>query len=240
MTTPSVSNKKKRVDELIEATAASLSRRAFFEAERMAQKAITLAQQANDFRRMAATVDPLLKARMGRMQLAIDAATAGRITIVDEPITDQMKLEPGFFLVQPPQVGADARRLRMAALQNEIPVLVICREPLTKLGLSPVVAIGPGATVRTRIDPPANYDQPELQWFLDALNALGQEAIAAIDSEMEVTRRLRHILERLDTVPEHADLHDLLKQTCLEAARQAQAAAAKAANKAAAKRKAKV
>lgn len=240
MTTPSVSNKKKRVDELIEATAASLSRRAFFEAERMAQKAITLAQQANDFRRMAATVDPLLKARMGRMQLAIDAATAGRITIVDEPITDQMKLEPGFFLVQPPQVGADARRLRMAALQNEIPVLVICREPLTKLGLSPVVAIGPGATVRTRIDPPANYDQPELQWFLDALNALGQEAIAAIDSEMEVTRRLRHILERLDTVPEHADLHDLLKQTCLEAARQAQAADAKAASKAATKRKAKV
>ena len=53
---------------------------------------------------------------------------------LDDGVTEDMELEPGCYLVRPPLVGADARRLRLAAFEREIPVTVICREPRTQLG----------------------------------------------------------------------------------------------------------
>ena len=223
-------SKQKRVDELIEQATGSISRGAVFEAERMANKALTLAHQVEDYARMAKAVGPLLEARRGRRETALQC---GEVTIIHEPVTENLKFGPGCYLIQPPQVGADARRLRMAALQSEVPALVVCREPLTQLKLWPVVAIGPGATVRTKVEPPADQDQPDMQWFLGAMEALGEEAIASIDVEVEVTRRLKLVLERLDTVPDHDGLHHLLEQTCQEAGCAKKAAAAKTASRAA-------
>lgn len=226
----SVPTKQKRVDELIEGANASLGRGAMFEAERMAMKALALAHQVEDYQRMAVAVSPILEARRARRELALQK---NGVVIVQEAVTEQSSFEVGCYLIQPPLVGADARRLRMAALQSEIPVLVVCREPLTKLGLCPIVAIGPGSTVRTKIDPPKDPDQPGMDWFTGAMEALGDEAIAGIESDTEIGRRIKQILERLDTVPDHDGLHALLEQTCREAAAATTA-------KARGKRKAKV
>lgn len=234
MATPT---KQQRVDELIEGAKASLGRSSHFEAERMAMKALLLAHQVEDYLRMAETVQPLLEARRQRREVALQCE---HVTIVEDAITENYKFGSGCYLVEPPQVGADARRLRMAALQSEIPVAVVCREPLTQLGLWPIVAIGPGATVRTKIDPPDDPAKPDMAWFIGAMQALGDAAIAGVDPEIEITRQIRLILERLDTVPDHDALHQLLEEVCRETAvLQVEPEAAKPAKKATVKSKAK-
>lgn len=200
----------------MEKAADAQSRGSYFEAERLALKALQIARQISDFSRMADVARTLGSARSHRLQAALKAK---KVTVWDGPITERVKVKPGCYIIEPPLVGADARRLRIAALQNEVPVAVLCREPLTKLKQWPIVAIGAGATVRTRIDPPKNPEKPSMSWFEGALEALGECAVQSVDPSQPLTRQIDTVLERLDTVPDHTGLHELLEKICHEAAR---------------------
>lgn len=210
-----MSKKKQRIDELMDKVGAAMARTAYFEAERLAAKALLMAREDADFDAMARIILPLQEARRLRTQQALDT---GSVRLFDEPITDEMHIEPGCYLIQPPLVGADARKLRFAAMQREVPVAVVCREPKTKLGLWPIVAVGAGDTVRTRIKPPAKPASPAMSWFVGAMEAIGDEAIAGIDPAMEAVRRLDAALAKLDIIPEHEKLHQFIEKLCREAA----------------------
>jgi hypothetical protein len=221
----SVPAKQRKIDELMKKASESLAQTAYFEAERMALKALQMARQDNDFERMARIVMPLLEARRQRYQQALDVGT---VTVVDTPVTEDMKIDPGCYLIQPPQVGADARRLRLAALNREIPIAVICREPLTQLKLQPIVAISPGVTLRSKVDAPKPYDKPDLTWFVEAMEALGDDAIDGLDPALTDIKRIDALLDRLDAIPEHEELHQVLEAACRDA-HKAQTVAADAA-----------
>jgi hypothetical protein len=120
--------------------------------------------------------------------------------------------------VQPPAVGADARRMRLAALRQEVPATILCREPRTRLGLCPVVAIGM-ITVRTKIAPPADWDTPDMAWYAGAMEQLGDAAIAMLDTGLELDRQVDFLISALDTVPDHEKLHQVLADVCREAAK---------------------
>ena len=138
--------------------------------------------------------------------------------MVDEDqITEDIALEPGCYLVLPPLVGADARRLRLAGLNRDIPVAVVCLEPRTQLGLFPVVSTVPGKSYRTKIKPPKDPDNIEMAWFAGALEDLGDATLQTIDPEKTVERRIEALLEMLDAMPEHEGLHQVLEKTCREA-----------------------
>lgn len=222
------SAKQKKIDELLEKNREALRHNACFEAERVALKALVMARQDHDFARMAACVPPLLEARRLRMQHAVDA---GVVTVIEGPITDDMKVKPGCYIVQPPQVGSDARRLRTAALNSEVPVAVVCREPLTRQKLAPIVAISPGSTLRVRIDPPARDNPPSMAWFVGALEALGDWAIESLDATLPIIRRIDSLIEFLDALPEHENLHFALEAACREAQQNQEAQAAQKASK---------
>jgi len=211
-----VAPKSEKIDELMKKASESLARMAYFEAERMASKALAMSRQDDDFDQMARIVMPLMEARRHRLQQALDVK---HITILDAELSENMKIKPGCFLVQPPLVGADARRFRLEALHREIPVAVLCREPITQLGFCPIVAIGPSASIRTKIDPPDDLDHPDLAWFADALTLLGGFALQSLDPEMAPLRYLDAILDFLDTFPEHEGLHQALEQACKDAQR---------------------
>lgn len=207
--------KRRKIDDLMEKASEALGQMAYFEAEHMALKALNMAWQRNDFERMTRIVLPLQEARRQRFQQALEA---GSITIVDEtPITEDIALEPGCYLVFPPLVGADARRLRLAGLTRDIPVAVVCLEPRTQLGLFPVVATVPGKSFRTKIKPPKDPENIEMAWFAGALEDLGDATLQTIDPEKSVERRIEAILEMLDAMPEHEGLHQVLERTCREA-----------------------
>lgn len=221
------STKHRKIEELLSKAEESLARNRAFEAERMALKALLMARQDNFFDVMARIVPCLQQSRVKRFKQALKINS---VTVVETAVTEDMKIEPGCYLIQPPQVGADARRLRLAALAGEIPVAVICREPLTKLKQVPVVAISPGSTIRAKVDPPSRQRGHDMTWFVSAMAAIGDGAIQNIDPTMPVSRRVDLLLERLDAVPEHEPLHQTLMATCLEA-HEAQLTEKPAANK---------
>ncbi|MBL9140944.1 MAG: hypothetical protein JNK53_03675 [Phycisphaerae bacterium] len=209
------SPRQEKVSEMMERAEAALRRAQWFEAERLALKSLEIARREDDFDSMARIVMPLQEARRQRLQLALEHK---KIHVLEGDISDEMALSPGCYVVQPPAVGADARRLRLAALRREVPVAVLCREPRTRTGLCPIVTIGQ-QTVRVRIDPPKNWDKPDFKWFVAALESLGNGAIDALDTGLELDRQIDFLLSVLDGVPEHEKLHQLLESKCKDAVR---------------------
>ncbi len=210
----SVASRAQVIDELLERARDRLEQQQHLEAERVANEALHLARQQDDFGRMARILEPLLDARRRRIAQAIDSET---VTILDEAPPEPLHIKAGCYLVQPPLVGADARRLRLEALDRDIAVVVLAREPFTRLKECPVVAIGGSATVRMKIDPPDDPQNPDVAWFVDAIDALGEWAIVSVDPEAAVEKRIDALLARLDAVPEHEELHLCLHEACLEA-----------------------
>jgi hypothetical protein len=209
------SAKTTSVQTLMTKAQQALSRNHWFEAERLAAKALDMARGEGDFHLMARISLPLLEARRQRMQIALDSK---KVVILESPPPADMELKPVCYLVQPPLVGADARRLRLLALEREVPALVLCREPRTQIGLCPMVAIGQ-VTIRTRIDPPKTWDKPTPSWFAEAGEQLGDAAIESIDPTAEPARQVDALLERLDAFPDHEKLHQSLEEACQVAAK---------------------
>ncbi len=210
----SLASQTQTIDDLTGQAAQALADQRYFQAEDLAHKALMLARDDGDYQRMAVVVPTLALARAGRLALATDV---GIITILDEPFDDDVRIEPGCYLLQPPLVGAHARRLRLTAVRQEIAAVILCREPVIRLGLVPLVALGSGATVRTKVRPPKDLDHPDLEWFVDSLEALG-EAAAELDPALTIQKRVDVLLTRLDSIPEHAGLHRYLEDSCREAA----------------------
>jgi hypothetical protein len=188
----------------------------FFDAERKLEKAMGMLRSRQDWEGMAQTVEALLKARQGRRKKTM--ASRAAVRLVDEAIDETATVEPGRYLLQPPLVGADARRLRLQAKDQDVEVLVVCREPTTRLGEIPVVAIAPGATIRLRIDPPKSEAKPSASWFRSALEALGDEAVAMDRPDMEAAKRIDRLLALLDAVPDADAPHTRLIEACRTAA----------------------
>src|SRR5580765_3056170 len=106
------SPKPKKIAELLEKAHESLRQDIAFEAERLALKALSMARQGQDFREMCRIIRTLHDARRHRMRAGITAAR-NKITVIDCPIVEEMTIRPGCYLVQPPHLGSDARRLRL-------------------------------------------------------------------------------------------------------------------------------
>lgn len=226
------------IDQLMEQASEALVSMDYFRAETAALRALAAARQLSDFERMARICMPLQEARRQKRQLALDA---GVRMIIDAVPRRWNELRPGFYLVQVPLLGIDARTIRETADRRHIPMLVIAREPMTRLGKWPIVGVS-GArettptptgmvTVRTQVDPPAGAvlvegsrtrDQgdnvPDQAWFLAAAEALGDAAIAKILPTDHPHHRVDELIEYLDAFPDHEKLHQLLESTCREAA----------------------
>jgi len=210
----SIASQTRMIDELTEEAATALAAKRHFKAEALAHRAMLLAHDDGDHERMSMAIPTLRQARIFRLEAAMKVGT---LLVVDVPFEDDVTIEPGCYLIQPPLVGADARRLRLMAVSREINAVVLCREPVIRLGLVPFVALGSGATVRTKMKLPADIENPDLDWFAAALEALG-EAAAELDPAMKAEKRVNALLPRVDAIPEHAGLHQFLEESCREAA----------------------
>ena len=107
----STSAKAIRVDELMQKAMQSLKAAKWFDAEQLAVRALQFAHGDADFERMALIVPALQEARRQRFQLALDAAKK-TVKVLDGELGEEPVLAPGAYLLQPPLVGADARRDR--------------------------------------------------------------------------------------------------------------------------------
>lgn len=227
------STRHTRIGDVAPKADRALSSADTFDAERLLNKTLASARAAHDYERMASVIPALLEARTQRLKAAL---ALKRITIIDGPVGEDVKVSAGCYLIQPPQVGADGRRLRLAAFEQNVPVAIVCHEPLARVKLLPVVALSPNITVRTKVMPPKNLNKPDMTWFMGAMEALGAFAIETLDPSMSAERRMDGLLDRLDALPEHEGLHHALQQACMDARVERDAAtAARAARKSAGK-----
>lgn len=203
------------VDDLMSQAEEALRKSRWFEAERHALRALTLARRSENWEAMARIVLPLQEARRLRLGKAFDTK---RITIVDNATQHPEATAPGCYLLQPPLVGSDARRLRLSALRHEICAAVLCREPMSQRKMWPLVAIG-GVTIRVQVQPPKNPKKPTLDWFIGAMEELGDAAIASIDTGLDLDRQIDCVMACLDSIPDHEKLHQLLGEMCRRASK---------------------
>jgi len=219
-----------QIDAMMERASAALSRTDYFEAEQHAARALTFAHRAMDFERMARICLPLQEARRQIRQLATDAGPVSIIetqdSINDLIAGDSAELRPGCYLVQPPMIGIDGKTAREVLKRARIPALVITREPRTRAGEWPVVAVG-RMTVRAKVQPPEHAElddsimskdridrPPSAEWFEHASEKLGDNAINMIDRGLHPAYQVDDLMELLESVPEHEKLHQALAATC--------------------------
>ncbi|MDP6600678.1 MAG: hypothetical protein QGH76_00115 [Phycisphaerales bacterium] len=176
----------------------------WFEVERSAATAATAARQAGEW---SSLVDALRLLMEARDHLAAAARNGRRVQILEDEESLAVVQEPGRYLLRPPLVGRSAKDLSLRARDNEIPMLILCREPTTQLARCPIVSLGEGVTVRMHVDEPSNPDKPTCQWFDDALDQLGHHAIGGVDPAMAPLRLLDAMIMRVETIPHHSPLH---------------------------------
>lgn len=206
----------------------ALAEMRYFEAERQCARALDRAYRSRDYERMARIVLPLQEARRQIRQLATDSGWTGLVGSL-EP--DPLAAGAGCYLVQPPLIGADARILRELTRAAKVPALVLTREPLTRDGKWPVVAVGGVLTLRVRLDPPWPLTRddasptkdrppgaPPVSWFEAAAEALGDEAIRRLRPDEPAAWQVDDLMEFLDAHPDHEKLHQRLDEACRRAA----------------------
>lgn len=238
MSTPSPQQVAK-IDALMEQAHQALVKRRYFECEAVSASALRKAHSILDYDRMARILMPLQEARRQKRDLALDAV---RVTVLAAEMPPPDALQAGCYLVCPPRVGVDGRAMREAADDREVPTVVLVREPTSRDGLWPVVAVGP-VTIRAKVRPPelisveeleasrkgakkrggkraASADSPLVpppRWFVEASEQLGDQAIASVDMRLPAHLRVDMLLERLEALPDHEKLHQALEAACRQA-----------------------
>lgn len=180
---------------------------AWFDAEDAAAAAVANARAEGNFKGLAEAVELLADARDQRGRAARNGK---RVVVLDDAESLEAINEPGRYMLRPPLVGRDARDMALTARERRLPVLFLSREPRTKLGRCPVVALGQGVTVRLQVDEPDEPEAPSCPWFDAAASALGQRAIDMVDETMPALRRLDALLAALTAVPDHLGLHEAI------------------------------
>lgn len=201
----------KKISKQLEAVEAAAQNASWFEAERLGVQTLDQAISAQAFDLAASVCLPLQEARRQRAIQAIDAA-GDEVTILDALEPEIESVDPGVYLLVPHAVGADARRLRLAGLQFEVPVLAVCREPDTQMGTVPIVAIG-ATTIRAYVDPPSGSETSLLPWVIEAQVMLGNAALDAANDEPGSHQRIDDLRAALDAVPDHEGLQQALAET---------------------------
>lgn len=223
------------IDASMERASRALAEARYFEGAALCVEALRAARAADDFGRMARICLPLQEARRWVRQEALDA---GAVRVVSRASDLPGPIAPGCYLVQPPLVGVDARRLREQAWGSAIPVFVLCREPMTAAGQWPIVGVGE-RVARVRIDPPNGVVRAERaegegsprsvtgdrmtlvvspEWFAAAGEALGDMAIAQAEGAAEpgdpAPWVVDDFLDLIEACPEHEKFMQALARAC--------------------------
>lgn len=188
----------------LESSAASMG------TERAAARAMRIARATRDFAGLAEAAEALRGARRRTLDAAL---VAGSRAVVSRSGDAPRPLAPGLYLVQPPMIGADARTLRETADRRDVPVLVLAREPMTRAGCWPMVAVGP-QVIRAHVEPPVPLERvdasptkdrgdllPEPRWFETAIAALCDTALSVLEPDDPPQHRVDDLLEFVEAHP---------------------------------------
>jgi hypothetical protein len=188
----------------------------WLKAEKAAIVKIDAARSAMQWEILATALEDLCSAR----QACASAAHNGKKVQVIESMefADAIR-SGGRFLVRPPLVGRDASLIEHALKNRGYSVIVLCREPSTKLGLCPIVSLGSGVTVRTQVEGPKNPEKPSCSWFDGVVQEFGAYVVGNIDENATHQRQLDNLLAHLSAIPSHGEAYRIAMKLCSALAR---------------------
>jgi len=189
----------------------------WFKAETDAIAAIDLARASERWDTLATEIESLQKARAQRAGAAHNGKKVQLVQSVEE--IDAVK-DGGRYLVQPPLVARNAALLENALKSSGISCVVACREPITNLGLCPIVALGSGVTVRIKVEEPENPQKPTCAWFDNALEELGNHVLEQLNTGATEQRQLDYLLAHLPAIPTHVATYRAAIEICNSLAHQ--------------------
>lgn len=224
------------IDRLMDEASAALAKADYFGALGKCERGAAMARRAGDFERLGCICMPWQEARRQIRQLAEDAGMVAVVPRVDE--YTEGAIAPGCYLLCPPAIAIEAHELRDHARRKKTPVYVLTREPITKAGLWPVAAIRAGGGIMSRAirvlrQAPLgevstqngsmrddSKSLPPIEWFLEAGEAIGDAAIAALNPHDPAAWRVDDLLEAIEAIPEHEKLFQALQAACFAAAKE--------------------
>ena len=202
----------------------------YFDAAKLATKALRRAHAERDYLTMARVCLPLQEARRQIRQDAVDAAETNGVVSVRHADDLPRPLRPGCVLIVPPMIGADGRSLSQMAFKRRVPLLVLTREPMTRKLRWPIVGLAE-RSFRAYVEPPEPLEYREdrmvrdgfegpvsASWFSAAGEALGDAAIASVTADLHPWWRVDDLLVATEAIPEHEKLYQRLADACREAA----------------------
>jgi hypothetical protein len=220
-----------RIDQIMERASKALVRADYFVCERLASEALQRAMAVGDYERAARIALPLQESRRMIRDMAFDTR---RVFVIDSSPPKGRDIRPGMYLIGPPRVGVEGRVLREDALSHDVPVIVLVREPTTREGLWPVVAVGP-VTIRSKVAPPVAPRRrarsaagladavPTPEWFINTCEHLGDVAISGVPVGAKGPMRVMALYDRLCALPDHEKLHQRFAEVALAVAKSARA-----------------
>ncbi|MEM1329051.1 MAG: hypothetical protein AAGG07_00675 [Planctomycetota bacterium] len=207
------------IDDQMERASKALLGTDYFQTEMLCERALDRSLMIGDLDRAARIALPLQEARRQLRQLATDSE---RVVLCDtrevlEELGDTRResASPAIccVLLAPPLLGIDGRNLHQTLRASRVPGFVITREPQTRDGLWPLVAVG-RASYRVKVEPPANPAEPSLAWFESAAEALGDAAIENCTDREGTAKRVATLYDALTAMPHHEKLHQRFADAC--------------------------
>jgi hypothetical protein len=189
----------------------------WFKAESDAIAAIAISRASQHWETLATEIEKLQEARVQRASAAHNGKKVQLVQSVEE--VDAVK-NGGRYLVQPPLVARNAALLENALKSRGVSCVVACREPITSLGLCPIVALGSGVTVRVQVEEPENPQYPKCAWFDNALEELGNHVLEQLNPDATEQRQLDYLLAHLSAIPTHVATYRAAIERCNSLAHQ--------------------
>ncbi len=198
-----------------------------FEAEALARRDLDFAMGMRSWDRVARLADLLW---LARAEILDRAHNAGHVTVVDDQAGLSQTPLAGCVLVCPPLIGAEGKALRESAWGRGVPSIVLTREPRTRDGHWPIVAVG-RVSYRVRVLPPpgtrerpgtllgdAGDTPPTVAWFVRASEALGEAIRTKIESVEHPAWQVEDLVDAVLAHPYDGRLHELLSEVARQAA----------------------
>tara|TARA_B100000959_G_scaffold178936_1_gene187146 strand:+ start:30 stop:632 length:603 start_codon:yes stop_codon:yes gene_type:complete len=183
----------------------------WFSIEKAAVEKIAVARPEMQWEALALALQDLCAAR----RACANAAHNGKkVQVVESMEHAETFRSGGRFLVRPPLVGKDASLIEHALKSRGHSAIVLCREPITKLGLCPIVSLGSGVTIRTQVEEPEIPEKPTCGWFDGVVQEFGEYVISRIDDSTTYQRQLDYLLAHLSAIPSCGEAYRIAIKLC--------------------------
>lgn len=216
---------RQSIQHIMTAASEALRDMDYVHCEQRCLDAMALARQSQRWTAMARITLPLQEARRQRRMAAVEGA-------IQLGTPDGLDVEPWLsahpasaVVMTQPCTPANARALRDQARQRGLMVEVLFAECTHDGGEKRetwTIATYHGPSVTVSVPGPKSAGKSDVDWFLDAYEALGDAAIAGADAPIGSAVRVEQLWSLIEAVEDHELLHQAFADAVRACARGAQ------------------